>query len=73
MCVCTRENLVKNGNNNKSTFLSQISPPWLKRVTALMCGACGVENAMKVAFMRYMVSTLPGSEYLTRIGDLKGS
>jgi len=36
-------------------IISKVAPKGLKRVQTLMCGSCANENAMKVAFIHYMV------------------
>ena len=36
-------------------FTLQYAPPGMSQVTTMMCGSCANENAMKAAFIWYMV------------------
>ena len=38
--------------------LMQVAPPSMEHVCTMMCGSCSNENAIKAAFIRYMVRTV---------------
>ena len=44
-------------------FTLQYAPPGMSQVTTMMCGSCANENAMKAAFIWYMVCVCVYSAY----------